>query len=297
MYDKKQIYYQYFQDKVLPAVKPLEKERVRALRKVVFASVLFFTVGVVFAAAFIYNALFNLFSPFLLPVLLFLMYAFIIKSIIAVIIAAKDYQNKLVEQVLPLFFEPVACFTKWSEKDLEAVLNSKLFGNFDGFEELSCLFGYYNNTGIRISDLRLLLPVKNSAKSYLFRGTMIKLELPKAVDNHVILQSKNMKKFNNFRQFNPKIEDLNRYLYCFAKKTDFDFVTERFWSQVKRLGEVYDAGSFSFSYNDNVVLIALKQKRFMAFGGLFKSLLKPKNYDELIEKFTIVFDLVDLLNG
>ena len=50
------------------------------------------------------------------------------------------------------------------------------------------------------------------------------------------------------------------------------------------------------SYKDNVVLIALKQKKPFQFGFLFKTLLKAKNYDELIERFVIVFDLVDILN-
>lgn len=295
MDDKKQLYYQYFEDKILPVIKPLELERVKAVRKVVLTSFLFFLTGAIFAGLFIINAMYNIFNPLILPILLFLMYAFIIKSIINVMLAGRLYRNQLVEKVLPLFLEPVARFTKWPEKDCDSILNSKLFGNFDEIEEKFCIFGFYNNTAIRISDTRLTLPVRSSDKSYLFKGTMIRLELPKSIDNHVILQSKNLKKTNNFNQFNPHINDLNNYLYCFSNKNT-NIITEDFWKIIKNFGEIYTAKSFSMSYKDNVVLIALKQKKPFQFGFLFKTLLKAKNYDELIERFVIVFDLVDILN-
>lgn len=298
MNNKKQIYYQYFQDNILPVIKPLELERVKTVRKVVFISFLFFIAGIIFAGLFIYNSLYSLFNPLLLPILLFLMYAFIIKSIINLIIAGKEYQKKLVDKVLPLFLEPVAKFRRWPEKDLETVLTSKLFGTFDELEEPLCFFGFYNNTAIRISDTRLTLPVRSADKSYLFKGTMIRLELPKSIDNHVIIQSKNQRKTNNFRQINPHINELNDYLYCFAQNSEnVQFISENFWNVIKNFGETYTAKSFSMSFKDNVVLIALKQKKPMQFGFLFKSLLKAKNYDELIERFVIVFDLIDLLNN
>jgi hypothetical protein len=243
------------------------------------------------------NALYNWFNPIILPILLFLMYAFIIKSIINVIVAGREYQKKLVSKVLPLFFEPIARFKRWPEKDLNTVLDSKLFSNFEDVEENLCIFGFYGNTGIRISDTSLALPVKSSEKSYLFKGTMIKLELPNSIKNHVILQSKNLKKSNNFKQINPHIDELNSFLYCFAQNDNVDFITNDFWETIKGFGERYAAKSFALSYNDNVVLIALKQKKPMQFGFLFKSLLVAKNYDDLIERFTIVFDLIDLLNN
>lgn len=298
MDDKKQIYYQYFQDEILPVIRPLELERVKTVKKVIFTSVLFFLTGVVFAVLFLLNAIYSVINPLVLPFLLLFMYTFIIKSIINVIIAGKDYQKMLVKEVLPLFFEPFARFRKWSEKDLDTVLTSKLFGNFDELEENLCMFGYYKNTAVRISDTALTLPVRSSNKSYLFKGTMIKLEFPNSIDNHVILLSKNQCKANKFKQINPHIADLNKYLYCFAQKTDsVNFITEDFWKKIKTFGEIYTAKSFLFSYKDNVVLIALKQKNPMQFGLLFKSLIKAKNYDELINRFIIVFDLIDLLNA
>ena len=45
-----------------------------------------------------------------------------------------------------------------------------------------------------------------------------------------------------------------------------------------------------------LALYAIRQKRPMLFGFIFKSLLKPKNYDELINRFIAIFDLVDYLN-
>lgn len=298
MENMKNVYYSYFEKSILPVIKPFEAERVRTVRKVIFTSVLFFFTGIVFAGLFILNAVYSFINPIVLPILLFLMYVFIIKSIINVIIACREFEKQLVDKILPLFFEPVAKFRKWPEKDLDTVLTSKLFGNFDELEEPLCFFGFYNNTAVRISDTRLTMPVRSSVKSYLFKGTMIKLELPKSIDNHVILLSKNQKKANNFMQINPHIDDLNNYLYCFAQKSDdVNFITEDFWNVIKNFGETYTAKGFSLAYKDNVVLIALNQKKPMQFGFLFKSLLKAKNYDDLIKRFIIVFDLIDLLNS
>lgn len=294
---KKQVYYQYFKDEILPVIKPLELERIKTVRKVVFTSILFFLTGAIFAALFILNSVYSFLNPLILPVLLFLMYSFIIKSIINIMLTGKIYEKQLVGKVLPLFFEPIAKFRKWPEKDLETILASKLFGNFDELEEPLCFFGYYNNTAIRISDTRLTLPVRNSYKSYLFKGTMIRLELPKSINNHVILQSKELKKTNNFKQINPHIECLNNYLYCFAQKSDnVNFITDDFWNVIKDFGKLYIAKSFSLSYKNNVLLIAIKQKKPMQFGFLFKSLLKPENYDELIERFIIIYKLIDCIN-
>ena len=296
MQDFKEIYYNYFKENILPLLKPLEIERVKTVKKVILVSCLFFIIGVIFAGLFIINAEFGFLNPLILPILLFLMYTFIIKSIINVIIACREYQKQLVTKVLPMFFEPVAKFRKWPEKDLDMILDSKLFENFDELEENICIFGYYNNTSIRISDTSLTLPVRSANQSYLFKGTMIKLELPKSINNHIILQSKNLKKSNNFKQFNPHIDELNNYLYCFAKNTtNKNIINENFWDIIKNFGENYTAKSFSFSFKDNIVLIALKQKKPMIFGFLFKSLLKAENHDEIINRFINIFDLIDLL--
>ena len=50
------------------------------------------------------------------------------------------------------------------------------------------------------------------------------------------------------------------------------------------------------SVKDNIILIALRSKRPLQFGFLFKSLVKAKNYDDLINKFIVIYNLVNVLN-
>jgi hypothetical protein len=296
MGDKKSIYYAYFNEKILPVIIPFEKERIKTVKKAVFVSVLFFLIGLIFAGLFVYDALYNVFNPLLLPVLLFCMYAFILKSIINIIVEGKEYQKRLIKTILPLFLEPVANFKSWPQDDIDMILNSELFPNFDSVEENFRIFGFYNDVSIRISDTDLILPVRGANKSYLFKGTLIKLELPRNIENHVILISKNLRKVNRYKQVNPHIEDLNKYLYMFAQKSSgIDFINEKFWTVLKRFGKLYTAKSFGLSYRNNVLLIALRQKRPLQFGFLFRSLLKPQNFDDLIERFTIIYDLIDEL--
>lgn len=203
------------------------------------------------------------------------------------------------EEVFPLFLPPIANYKPWPKNsNTEVILDSKLFHNFDTQEDDASFFGFYNHTSIMISNTRLTMPVKGVNKPNLFKGTLIQLDLEKSINNHVIMFSKNENKCNDYVQVNPHIAELNEYLYVFAKDSkNISFINNQFWTVIKKLGAVYTAKGFALSYKDNILLIALRQKRPMQFGFLFKSLLNAKNYDDLIERFIVIYDLIDVLNS
>lgn len=290
---KKEIYYKYFEEKLLPVFYSLEEYRLDTVRKLVTTSVLMFLAGIISAFLFIYFCLKNTSTLLLLPIFLFLMYFFFIKSIINVMWTGKQYQKWLVEKVLPYFFEPVANFKFWfKNNDTKSILDSEIFGNFDAQEDVECIFGIYKNTNIIVSNTSLTIPVNRT----IFKGTTIQLELPISINNHVILISKNEIKHNKYKQHNPNIEELNKYLYVFSKnKNCIEFINEEFWKIIKRFGESYTAKGLSISYKNNIFIIAMRQKFPWQFGFIFRSLLKAKNYDDLIERFIVIYDLVDLL--
>lgn len=298
MNNKSYIYRKYFEEKILKQVEPIEKERRKMIRRVVLSSLFCFLCGIILAVILVIIDFDNIYRIFLFPPVLFLMYAFIIKGIINFIVVGKEYQQMLYEKVLPLFLPPVANFKPWPKNgNTEAIIESNLFGNFDTQEDVSSFFGFYNKTNITISDTRLTLPVKGVNKPNLFKGTVIELELEKSIENHVVVFSKNERRYNHFKQINPYIDEMNKFVYVFAKNNrNLDFITEEFWQKIKAFGEIYTAKGFEFSYNCNTIIIAIRQKRPMLFGFLFKSLLKAENYDDLIKRFIAIFDLVDLLN-
>ena len=298
MEDKKQIYYKFFEKEILKQVEPLEKERQKTVRKVILSSLICFAIGICLAYLLILIDFENIYIILLFPLVLFLMYAFILKSIINFIIAGKQFQQQLYENVLPMFLPPIANFKAWPKNhNTESIIDSNLFDNFDTQEDVTSFFGFYNNTNITISDTRLTLPVKGVNKPNLFKGTLIQLELEKSINNHVIIFSKNEKRRNKFKQFNPHIDEMNKFVYIFAKNhNNLEFITEEFWRKIKVFGETFTAKGFEFSFKNNTLIIAIRQKRPMLFGFIFKSLLKPKNYDELINRFIAIFDLVDYLN-
>lgn len=298
MKDKKQIYYKFFEKEILKQVEPLEKERQKTVRKVILSSLICFAIGICLAYLLILIDFENIYRILLFPLVLFLMYAFILKSIINFIIAGKQFQQQLYEKVLPMFLPAIANFKAWPKNhNTESIIDSNLFDNFDTQEDVTSFFGFYNNTNITISDTRLTLPVKGVNKPNLFKGTLIQLELEKSINNHVIIFSKNEKRRNKFKQFNPHIDEMNKFVYIFAKNhNNLEFITEEFWRKIKVFGETFTAKGFEFSFKNNTLIIAIRQKRPMLFGFIFKSLLKPKNYDELINRFIAIFDLVDYLN-
>lgn len=291
--DKREQYYKYFNENILPILYPMEQYRLKTARKVIINSILMFLAGIFFACVFFYISTKSSFTLLLLPVFLFLMYFFFIKSIINVMWTGKQYQKWLVEKILPYFLEPVANFKFWPEKsDTATIIDSQLFGNFDTHEDNISIFGIYNNTNIIVSNTELKIPVNRSV----FKGTTIQLELPNSINNHVILISKNEYKFNKYRQVNPHIQSLNKYLYVFAKNPDnTEFINDEFWKIAERFGKLYTAKGFGLSINNNVALICLRQKYPWQFGFLFKSLLKTKNYDELIDRFIVIYDFIDFL--
>lgn len=295
MTSKKEIYHKYFEERLLPVFYSLEDYRLKTVKKVITTSLLMFFAGIVSAILFIFFCLKNSSTLLLLPVFLFLMYFFFIKSIINVMWTGKQYQKWLVKKVLPYFFEPVANFRFWfKNNDINSLLESDIFGNFDTQEDEECIFGIYNNTNIIVSNTKLSIPVNITV----FKGTTIQLELPKSIENHIILMSKNERKYNRYRQYNPHIDELNEYLYVFAKNSNnLGIINEDFWKILKRFGELYTAKGLSVSYKNNIFIIAMRQKFPWQFGFLFRSLLKAKNYDDLIERFVVIYDLVDLLTN
>ena len=293
----KENYYKYFETSILSEIQHLENYRISTLKKMILTSCMFFLTGIVFLFLFLYLSFYHKQFFLLFPVLLFFMYTFFLKSIIKIIWTEKNYNNWLLENVLPLFFKPVANFKFWPKNnDIKSILDSNLFKNIDTQEDVSAIFGIYKNTNIIISNTKLKLPTKGINKPNLFNGTLIQLELQKPIDNHVIFISKNTPKSNNFKQIKTNIQDMDKFLYTFAKNSnDINFITENFWKNLKKLGEYYIAKDFRLSYNKNVILIAIGQKKPWFFGSIYKSLLDKKNFDEIINRFTAIYNLVDYI--
>ena len=250
---KKDIYYNYFNEKLLPLLYPKEEYRIETAKKSILYSLLMFLAGIFFAYVFIFISYKHNIALLLLPLFLFFMYACFIKSIMNFIFECKKYQKWLIENILPYFFEPIANFKFWvKNSDTETIINSKLFGDFEVREDKNVIFGIYSNVNIIISNTELILPVKSAIQSNRFKGTLIQLELPESIDNHIILFSKNSRKNNNYKQVNPHIEELNKYLYTFAQKANkTEIVSKEFWDIIKQFGESYLAKSFQVSIKDN----------------------------------------------
>ncbi len=295
--DFKSIYYKFLNDS-FDVIKQFEKDRKRLLIKACWVSFLFFIGALVLICFLCCMILKSIFNPFLFAILLFVLYVCLLKTITTIILTDRSYQQKFNEKILPLLLRPVANFKNWPKnKNTDVVIDSQIFPNFDTQEDVSCIFGYYKRSSITICDTRLTLPVKALEKPDLFKGVIIQFEVEKCINNHVILISKNENKNNKYVYFKTNIEGLDEHLNAFAKNnSDIEFLNEKFLNIIKKVAFAYRARSFSFSYKNNTVLIAMRQRKAMPFGYIFKSLVKLKNYDEFIEKFTVIYEFIDFLN-
>ena len=299
MQNKKQIYYDYFQQKIFSKVQAFEIYRKNLLFKSLIASFFLFIAGTCCAISFIFFLYSKVTSHIILPFLLFFMYVLFLKSITIIIYNNRRFKDYLSDKLFPLFLLPIANFKKWPKnQNTETILKSKLFPNFDTQEDNFSYFGIYNDTNIILSDTKLTLPIKSNMKPALFKGIMIQLEFSKSVNNHVILISKNEHKFNKYKNVKVNIKELENYLYVFAKdKNSSQVVSQELWNVIKQIGSTYKADGFLMSIKDNTLLIAMRKKNPLRFGSLFISLLNIKNYDELIERFTVIYELIDILGS
>lgn len=284
------IYYKYFDENILPNIMPIEKQRQSIVRSVFLSSFIMILCGVACAWLFIALSTRNNLTILALPVILFLMYVFFIKSITNAIVKGKEYQKKLMNEVLPLFFKPVANFKYWEKnRDISTFLDSGLFRDFEAREDDFSIFGIYKDVNITLNDTKLIIPPNKT----IFKGVAIQLEFPKSIDNHVILISKNEKIYSNYSQINPQIDEMNKFMYVFAKNNNVKFINNDLWNIIKRMAQNYTAKGFSISYNNNTVLICMRKKKPLSFGFLLKPLTKPQNYNDLIDMFSVVFDFID----
>ena len=99
MGSKKELYYKYFEEKILSNIYEIEKYRLKLIKNLIFSSLCFFIIAGFFAYLFIFVMLNDKFNPILFPIILFLMYVFFIKSIINFILVGKKYQDILSKQM------------------------------------------------------------------------------------------------------------------------------------------------------------------------------------------------------
>lgn len=296
--DFKKTYYNHLSDNI-DVISSVENYRLKLLLKVLCVSLFFFFCACFVLVVICLMVLNREYNPFLFPIFLFLLYIFSLKSITGVILADRKFQQKFNEKILPLLLEPLANFKKWPKnKNTDVIVDSKLFPNFDTQEDDFSVFGYYKSISITISDTRITLPVKASGKPDIFKGIIIQADLEKYIKNHVILISKNEYKNNPYKAIKTNVEDMNENLYTFVQNDSaITFLNEKFWEIVKKIASAYSAKSFSFSYKNEKMLIAMKQRKAMPFGYIFKSLKNPKNYDEFIEKLIVIYEIVDYMNN
>lgn len=296
MYFKQQ-YYKCLEDNY-KQISVLEKERKKLFFKVLMLSFFYFCTGLIAAYLFIFIIINDIFNPFLFPVCLFFMYFCFLKCIINFIYENRKFQSRLSKELVPILLKPVANFKNWPvNSNISDLIDSDLFPNFDTREDEFCVFGIYNNTNIIISDTCLKLPVRGLDKPDLFKGKIIQLELNNSFDNHIVFMSKNLKRCVNFKNFKTDVDELNDYLYAYAKtQNNINFVDFAFWEVLKEISKLYLAKSFSLSIKNNIVVIALSQRKFLPCGSLYSSLLNLKNYDDLIDRFIVIFNLIDLFN-
>lgn len=294
-----EIYSDYFKNKILPFVKPYETKRKKNIFRVILFSCLFLILGAAVACGFFYLFLHSMYNSLVWTVVLFLIYGLFFRSIIYHVEVSKEFEDELSENLLKPFLKPIANFMPWPHNhNKESIIDSEIFPNFVLQDDAKSFFGFYNKTNIMITDTSLS-SVTAFDKRDLFKGAVIQLELEKSINNHIIIQPVGMRK-----PFGFKLIDLGNNAYAnFAEvysknqNADITFVDEEFLGLLERIAMAYSAYTLRMSIKDNIVVISIPSKKKVFYiAGMFKSLVNIRTYDEIINKFVSVFNIVDKLN-
>ena len=289
-------YKDFFYNSIIPVIGEFEKKRIKCLFKIIFFSLIFILLGAGTAYFFFYLFLHSIYNPILWTVLLLIIYALLFRGLFYYVEIAREFENEYTQFILNYFFKPVANFKPWPRNhNKESIIDSDIFPNFVIQEDAESYFGYYNRTNVMITDTSLAT-VTPMNKHDLFRGTIVQLELEKNISNHVIIQPKSMPNPRGY----AKIAGYENIFEIFSsdKNDSVDFIDDEFLMIVKKLVAAYHAYSFRMSLKNNIILIALpSNEKLFGLKCMFKSLKNIKTYDELIEKFIAVFNIVDKLNS
>lgn len=294
-----EIYSDYFKDKILPYIKPYEKKRRKNIFRVILFSCLFLILGIAAAYGFFYLFLHSLYNSVIWTVVLFLIYGLFFRSIIYHVEVSKEFEDELSENLLKPFLKPMANFMPWPHNhNKESIIDSEIFPNFVIQDDAKSFFGFYNKTNIMITDTSLS-SVTAFDKRDLFKGAVIQLELEKSINNHIIIQPVGMRKPLGFKLMNLQNNAYANFAEVYSKNQDADitFVDEEFLRLLEYVAMAYSAYTLRMSIKDNIVVISIPSKKKVFYiAGMFKSLIDIRTYDEIINKFISVFNIVDKLN-
>lgn len=293
--DFKKIYSDYFDENVRHEILCCEKKRKNKLIKMILFSLLFFMLAAATSYLFIYLLFHSFYNQIVYAILLLLIYGFLFRSIIYHLEVSREYEKELNENLLKYFLKPVANFKVWPHNhNIENIIDSKIFPNFVMQDDVKSYYGFYNRTGITITETSLNVVTPTDRRA-LFKGAVIQLELEKNINNHIIIQPISERKPAGFKNVNFE----NKYVNIFAGKDDADisFIDSELIQIFESIAHAFFAPTMRISVKDNIVLIALPTKRsIFQTAGMYKSLKDIHAYDRILNKFISIFSLVDKLN-
>lgn len=293
----KEEYYSHIRKNLSTLIIPFNNLRKKRLLKTILLSLSFLFGGIISVLAICAFVVNNYYNPVVFAVILFLIYTCFLKSIAVLILADRAYQKDFFEVIFPLLLFPVAKFKNWPKnQNTDTVISSCLFKNFDTQDDSSCFFGYYRGINVLLSETRFTLPVRAVEKPSIFNGITIQIEFKESIKNHVLIVPKEEHVSSKFVKNSSDNEEFDKYLDIYSlSPVRSDFVDDELWKIIKKMSLAYSAKDFKLSYRNNTVFIAMSQRKAKPFGYLFRSLLNLNNYDEFIDKFCVVFDLIDFI--
>ncbi|MEE3348684.1 MAG: DUF3137 domain-containing protein [Candidatus Gastranaerophilaceae bacterium] len=296
-----------FHSTVLPALRPLDKERIKA-RKI--SSIIGLSVSIIASIVVIFLCKddMGLTSGNWISIIFNCCFAIAIVTSIVMFLtkqfAKKNFENSLKSKIMPIALNAFGDF-KWTTNAIISIYelkDSKIISHFENMDVDDNFIGSYKNIPINISEMHLYYETRDSKgrtqTHTAFRGVVIKLEIPKHFKSHTIVKPKVLVNSGPYEEV--KLEDTEFSKKFHVRSNDQVearyLLTTTFMERFKNIQSVFEAKTISCSFLNNTLLMAIPvRKDLFSLGDLSKPVTDTKQYEVFLNELISIFELIEEL--
>lgn len=295
-------FYKVFHEQVLPALSPLEDERLRKRKLVIIISaiitIIALAIGIIiflcsyssgeFDLGFIGGALVVFFGA------LSFVYSW----------QKKSFEKHIKEKIMPILLPAFGNF-RWTDFGFVSEYELKESQVIPYFEKIKVddnFAGSYKNVPIKISEMHLTYEARDSKgrrhERTAFKGIVIVLEIPKRFSGHTIVKEKVLINSGPYKEV--KLEDPEFSKKFHVRSSDQIeariLLTPSFMERYKNIQHAFSAKTINCSFLGQRLLLAIPvYKDLFALGDLTKPVTDTKQYEIFLEELISIFEIIEEL--
>jgi len=294
-----------FYEKVLPALKPFEEERLKTKKFVFIFNTILLSIAGIIALIFLGSCLCgHSYNSGITQFVLFIIIGLISACFFIYSWQKKKFENKLKERVMPILMPAFGNF-RWTTIGLVNSIELEDSQVIPYFEKISVddnFAGSYKNVPIKISELKLTYETRDSKgrrhEHTAFKGVVVVMEVPKIFKGHTIVKEKVLINSGPYKEV--KLEDPEFSKKFHVRSNDQIearvLLTPSFMERYKNIQKAFNARTINCSFLGQRLLLAIPvSKDLFALGDLSKPVTDTNQFEIFLREITTILELIEEL--